>query len=81
MSVACALALAATTAALAVVSFRGLRTLLRARRVTVVPGAPSLYRRLRSAAGVERALSSVRLMTSGAAPLDTGDFGVAWASD
>ncbi len=43
-------------------------------RVTVVPGAPSLYRRLRSAKGVERSLASVRLMTSGAAPLDPGDF-------
>ena len=47
---------------------------IRSDRVTVVPGAPSLYRRMRSAAGVERALSSVRLMTSGAAPLDPGDF-------
>ena len=47
---------------------------IRSERVTLVPGAPSLYRRLRSAAGVERALSSVRLMTSGAAPLDPGDF-------
>lgn len=47
---------------------------IRSNRVTVVPGAPSLYRRMRSAAGVERALSSVRLMTSGAAPLDPGDF-------
>jgi len=46
---------------------------VRRHRVTVVPGAPSLYRRLRGAAGVERALSSVRLMTSGAAPLDPGD--------
>ena len=47
---------------------------IREHRVTVVPGAPSLYRRLRGATGVERALSSVRLMTSGAAPLDPGDF-------
>jgi len=46
---------------------------IRRHRVTVVPGAPSLYRRLRGAAGVERALTSVRLMTSGAAPLDGGD--------
>ncbi len=46
---------------------------IRRHRVTVVPGAPSLYRRLRGAAGVERALASVRLMTSGAAPLDGGD--------
>ncbi|MET3808527.1 long-chain acyl-CoA synthetase [Nakamurella sp. UYEF19] len=48
-------------------------TTIRSQRVTVVPGAPSLYRRLRTAAGVERALASVRLMTSGAAPLDPGD--------
>lgn len=47
---------------------------IRSQRVTVIPGAPSLYRRLRTAAGVERALASVRLMTSGAAPLDAGDF-------
>jgi long-chain acyl-CoA synthetase len=46
---------------------------IRSQRVTVVPGAPSLYRRLTKAVGVERALSSVRLMTSGAAPLDPGD--------
>ena len=46
---------------------------IRSQRVTVVPGAPSLYRRLTKAVGVERALSSVRLMTSGASPLDPGD--------
>ena len=46
---------------------------IRTHRVTIVPGAPSLYRRLSTAVGVERALSSVRLMTSGAAPLDPGD--------
>ncbi len=46
---------------------------IRSERVTVVPGAPGLYRRLTKAAGVERALASVRLMTSGAAPLDPGD--------
>ncbi len=46
---------------------------IRSQRVTVIPGAPSLYRRLTKAVGVERALSSVRLMTSGAAPLDPGD--------
>lgn len=46
---------------------------IRQHRVTVVPGAPSLYRRLRTEPGVERALASVRLMTSGAAPLDPGD--------
>lgn len=46
---------------------------IREHRVTVVPGAPSLYRRLRTASGAERALASVRLMTSGAAPLDPED--------
>jgi long-chain acyl-CoA synthetase len=46
---------------------------VRERRVTIIPGAPSLYRRLRTASGVERALASVRLMTSGAAPLDPED--------
>ncbi len=46
---------------------------IRSQRVTVVPGAPSLYRRLTKVHGVERALASVRLMTSGAAPLDPGD--------
>ncbi|SDO95117.1 long-chain acyl-CoA synthetase [Nakamurella panacisegetis] len=47
---------------------------IRRHRVTIVPGAPSLYRRLRDVSGVERALASVRLMTSGAAPLDPADF-------
>ncbi len=46
---------------------------IRSERVTIVPGAPGLYRRLTKARGVERALASVRLMTSGAAPLDPGD--------
>lgn len=48
-------------------------TAVRQRRVTIVPGAPSLYRRLRTASGVERAMASVRLMTSGAAPLNAED--------
>lgn len=47
---------------------------IRSQKVTVVPGAPSLYRRLLPAVGVERALASVRLLTSGAAPLDPGTF-------
>ncbi|WP_196073226.1 class I adenylate-forming enzyme family protein [Nakamurella alba] len=47
---------------------------VRAQRVTVVPAAPGLYRRLEGAANVERSLASVRLLTSGAAPLDPEDF-------
>jgi len=47
---------------------------VREHKVSVIPGAPSLYRRLRSVPGVERALASVRVMTSGAAPLDPDDF-------
>lgn len=47
---------------------------VREQRVTVIPGAPGLYRRLRTVAGVERALATVRLMTSGASPLDREDF-------
>lgn len=49
-------------------------TAIRAHRVTVVPGAPVLYHELRSTPGAERALASVRLMTSGAYPLDPEDF-------
>ena len=47
---------------------------VRGQRVTIVPAAPGLYRRLRTAQGVERALATVRLMTSGASPLDAEDF-------
>ena len=47
---------------------------VREHRVTIIPGAPSLYRRLRTAPEVERSLATVRLMTSGAAPLDREDF-------
>ena len=45
---------------------------VRGHRVTVIPASPSLYRRL-GVPQVERALASVRLMTSGAAPLDPVD--------
>ncbi len=47
---------------------------IRGQRVTIVPATPGLYRRLRTAHGVERALATVRLMTSGASPLDPEDF-------
>lgn len=43
-------------------------------RVTIMPGAPGLYHELRSIPGADRSLASVRLMTSGAAPLDPADF-------
>lgn len=52
----------------------GVLSLIREHRVTVIPAAPGLYRRLTGAAGVERALSSVRLMTSAATPLDAEDL-------
>lgn len=42
--------------------------------VTVVPGAPSLYRLLLRAENLERSMSTVRLMTSGASPLNPEDF-------
>lgn len=42
---------------------------IRDHRVTIVPAAPVLYRELAEAPGAERALSSVRLMTSGMSPL------------
>ncbi len=47
---------------------------VKAHRVTIVPGAPGLYHELRSIPGADRSLASVRLMTSGAAPLDPADF-------
>lgn len=53
---------------------QGVLETIRGHRVTVVPAAPSLYRRLRTAPDAERALASVRLMTSGAASLDPEDF-------
>lgn len=52
----------------------GVLALIREHRVTVIPAAPGLYRRLSGAVGVERALSSVRLMTSAATPLDPEDL-------
>ncbi|AZI58764.1 long-chain fatty acid--CoA ligase [Nakamurella antarctica] len=42
--------------------------------VTVLPGAPALYRLLLRAESLERSLASVRLMTSGASPLNPQDF-------
>lgn len=43
-------------------------------RVTVLPGSPAIYRQLLATPGLERALATVRLMTSGAAPLSPEDF-------
>jgi long-chain acyl-CoA synthetase len=43
-------------------------------RATLVPGAPGFYHHLVSVGGAERALSSVRLLTSGTAPLEPDDF-------
>lgn len=43
-------------------------------RVTVVPGAPGFFHHLAHVPGAERALSSVRLLTSGTAPLEPDDF-------
>ena len=43
-------------------------------RVTLVPGAPGFYHHLVSVRGADRALSSVRLLTSGTAPLEPDDF-------
>ncbi len=43
-------------------------------RVTVVPGAPGFFHHLVHVPGAERALSSVRLLTSGTAPLEPDDF-------
>jgi len=43
-------------------------------RVTVIAGAPGFYHHLLAVEGAERSLASVRVMTSGTAPLDTDDF-------
>jgi len=43
-------------------------------RVTLVPGAPGFYHHLVAVHGADRALSSVRLLTSGTAPLEPDDF-------
>lgn len=56
-----------------------LLTAIRQHRVTILPGSPPMYRRLLRAAGAERALATVRLMTSGAAPLLPADFSAARA--
>jgi len=45
-------------------------------RVTLIPGAPGFYHHLATIKGAERALSSVRLLTSGTAPLEPDDFAV-----
>ncbi|WP_111766624.1 class I adenylate-forming enzyme family protein [Nakamurella deserti] len=42
-------------------------------RVTVIPGAPALYRLLLRSPQLERSLATVRLMTSAAAPLSRED--------
>ncbi len=46
----------------------------REHRVTVVPGAPGFYHHLLAVDGAERSLASVRMLTSGTAPLDSADF-------
>ncbi|HEY5149802.1 MAG TPA: class I adenylate-forming enzyme family protein, partial [Mycobacterium sp.] len=43
--------------------------------VTVVPGAPGFFHHLVGMDGARRSLATVRLLTSGTAPLDTDDFG------
>ena len=45
-----------------------------AHRVSVLPAEPTLYRQLDRVPGFERALATVRLMTSGSSPLDPADF-------
>lgn len=45
-------------------------------RVTLVPGAPGFYHHLVGVPGAERSLSSVRLLTSGTAPLEPDDSSV-----
>lgn len=52
----------------------GLGESIHRHRVTLLPGSPMVYRRLLRAPGAERSLASVRLMTSGAAPLLPEDF-------
>lgn len=46
----------------------------RAHRVSVLPAESTLYRQLDRVDGFERALATVRLMTSGSSPLDPADF-------
>jgi long-chain acyl-CoA synthetase len=47
---------------------------VRVHRVSIVPATPALFHDFAGEPDVERALASVRLMTSGAAPLDPSDF-------
>ena len=47
---------------------------VRAHRVSIIPAAPGLFHEFAREPGADRALASVRLMTSGAAPLDPTDF-------
>jgi len=47
---------------------------VRAHRVSVLPAEPTLYRQLDRIPGFERALGTVRLMTSGSSSLDPADF-------
>lgn len=47
---------------------------IRTHRVSVLPAEPTLYRQLDRVSGFERALATVRLMTSGSSPLDPVDF-------
>jgi long-chain acyl-CoA synthetase len=47
---------------------------VRAHRVSVLPAEPTLYRQLDRIDGFERALGTVRLMTSGSSSLDPADF-------
>jgi len=48
-------------------------------QVTVVPGAPGFFHHLVGMDGAARSLATVRLLTSGTAPLDTDDFGAVQA--
>lgn len=48
---------------------------IRRHRATVVPGSPATFRALMALPDAERQLASVRLMTSGAAPLRPEDWG------
>jgi len=47
---------------------------VRKHRASIIPAAPGLFHEFAHEPGADRALASVRLMTSGAAPLDPTDF-------
>lgn len=66
----------ATAGAAAVVQERGasVAETIRDHRVTILPGSPMVYHELLANPQAERALASVRLMTSGAAPLRPTEF-------